>query len=236
MTTPIEHCLAQVPLGGQVLDVGCIGFRQIANARAVGRPDLVHAGVDRLSPPDVLPEGFDYRVADLDSDALPFADDTFDLVIASHVIEHLRRPMEATAEWVRVCKPGGRIYIEAPSERSLLLPGMSWAHDEFRSLSYFDDPTHVGRPWTPQAFYRLATYVGCVPEEARHLISWRARLLLPAYLIAARIRRRADIFEWAVWGAVGWASCMVMRKPQSLSGPPQPTYTTSRQKDREPHA
>ena len=227
MPTPIERCFAEVPRNGRVLDVGCLGFRQVANARVAGRIDLQHAGVDRLPPPDEQPEGFEYRVADIDAERLPFEDDTFDLVVASHVIEHLRRPMEAAAEWVRVCKPGGRIYVEAPSERSLLLPGMPWAHDEFHSLSFFDDPTHVGRPWTPQALHRLARYLGCEPEEARHLSSWRARLLFPYYFLGSIVRRRPDIFEWAVWAALGWASCLVMRKPHHLSGGPVATYTSS---------
>jgi SAM-dependent methyltransferase len=174
----------------------------------------------------VLPERFAYRQADLDCAPIPFANDSFDLVVAAHVIEHLRRPVEAVAECVWVCRPGGRIYVEAPSERSTWLPGMPFWRDDLRSLSFYDDPTHVGRPWTPQALHRLARYLGCEPEEVRHLSSWQVRLALPLLLAGAIVRHRTDIFGWAIWNAVGWASCAVIRKPDSLIGSPQLTNYT----------
>ena len=236
MSAPIDGYYRALPPGGRVLDVGCIGFRQVTNARSLGRTDLKHAGVDRIPPPETLPEGYDYRIVDLDHEPLPFEDDLFDLVVASHVVEHLRSPMEAAQEWVRVCKPGGVIYVEAPSERALLLPGMPWAHDDLRSLSYWDDPTHVGRPWTPQALHRLARYLGCEPEAAKHLVLWKARLGLPFYLVGSLLRRRSDIFEWAIWGAIGWAAYLVMRKPTTLQGRPEQTYTIVQRESGAPHA
>ncbi len=223
MNSSLEGCFQSLPLGGSILDVGCLGFRQVEHARSLGL-GLAHAGVDRLPPPPSLPEGFVYRRADLGQEPLPFDDDTFDLVVASHVIEHVPNPTDVVAECIRVCRPGGLIYIEAPSERSLWLPGMPFWHHDLRSLSFFDDPTHMGRPWTPQALYRMAHYFGCEILEARHLSSWRLRLGLPVYLLAALIRRRSDIFEWAIWGAIGWAACAVVRKPVTLSGKPEATY------------
>jgi SAM-dependent methyltransferase len=155
---------------------------------------------------------------------MPFEDDRFDLVVASHVIEHLRNATELVAECVRVCRPGGHIYIETPSERSLWLPGMPFGHDQFQSTSFFDDPTHTGRPWTPQALYRLASYLGCEALEVRHVTSWKMRFGLPLMLLASWLRRRPDIFAWAVWEAVGWASCAVIRKPETMQGAPEITY------------
>jgi uncharacterized protein YbaR (Trm112 family)/SAM-dependent methyltransferase len=43
---------------------------------------------------------------------LPFADKSFDYVIASHILEHMERPEKFVAELVRVAKAG---YIEVPS-------------------------------------------------------------------------------------------------------------------------
>lgn len=49
-------------------------------------------------------------------DKLPFPDNTFDIVYASHVIEHVKRnDVESVlSEWVRVTKPGGIVRIATP--------------------------------------------------------------------------------------------------------------------------
>jgi len=60
----------------------------------------------------------------------------YDLVILSHVIEHLKsgeRVVWALAEKLR---PGGIIYIETPSYRTYNLPSAEGF------LNFYDDPTH----------------------------------------------------------------------------------------------
>jgi len=47
--------------------------------------------------------------------ALPFADNTFDYVISSDVIEHTPDPYLAVKEMIRVLKPGGKICITVPN-------------------------------------------------------------------------------------------------------------------------
>src|SRR5437016_1881736 len=175
MNPALENCLRSCPEGGSVLDLGCLGFHQVSNAQALRRVSLKHFGVDRVVPYSEIPPGFVFKRADLDCEPLPFGDDLFDLVVASHIIEHLRDPIGFVAECIRVCKPGGRLYLEAPSERATLLPSMPFGYELFCSLSYFDDPTHISRPWTPQALFRLARYYSCEPLEARHIVSWKHR-------------------------------------------------------------
>jgi len=43
--------------------------------------------------------------------ALPFADNSFDVVLGAHVLEHLPAPHVAMAELARVLKPGGRVIL-----------------------------------------------------------------------------------------------------------------------------
>ena len=59
----------------------------------------------------------------------------FDVVIISHVIEHLENGLEILAEALGKVKPGGRIYIEFPSPRSLKFPR--------GGLNFFDDRSHI---------------------------------------------------------------------------------------------
>ncbi len=46
--------------------------------------------------------------------ALCFRDESFDAVLCTQVLEHLEWPRESVAEFFRVLKPGGRLFITAP--------------------------------------------------------------------------------------------------------------------------
>ncbi|MEW6544186.1 MAG: methyltransferase domain-containing protein [Nitrospirota bacterium] len=46
--------------------------------------------------------------------SLPFQDQTVDTVVCTGVLEHVADPHRAVAEFYRVMKPGGRIFVEAP--------------------------------------------------------------------------------------------------------------------------
>jgi SAM-dependent methyltransferase len=51
---------------------------------------------------------------------LPFADQSFDMVYAGEVIEHILDGDVALNEWARVLKPGGILIISTPNRRRLL--------------------------------------------------------------------------------------------------------------------
>jgi SAM-dependent methyltransferase len=48
---------------------------------------------------------------------LPFRDNSLDYVVNSHVLEHVANPIAAFAEWYRVLRPGGIIYMVVPDRR-----------------------------------------------------------------------------------------------------------------------
>lgn len=58
------------------------------------------------------------EVAKLDfeceGDQLPFPKETWDFVVASHVLEHFYDPIKAIEEWLRVVKPHGLVFIIFP--------------------------------------------------------------------------------------------------------------------------
>jgi SAM-dependent methyltransferase len=61
--------------------------------------------------------GVEVRRANLEREALPFADSSFDWVVFSEVVEHLLySPLPVLREFRRVLRPGGRLLITTPNE------------------------------------------------------------------------------------------------------------------------
>ena len=82
--------------------------------------DLNPPLIDRLRLADSARRG-KVSVRIEDATDLSFADDAFDRVIATHVLEHLPRPQVVLREWVRVLKPGGVLTLILPCD-----PGLMW--------------------------------------------------------------------------------------------------------------
>jgi ubiquinone/menaquinone biosynthesis C-methylase UbiE len=128
----VAQLRAEGPIdGAAVLDVGC-GNGVIARelARAVGPNGSVTA-VD-ISDQRTTFDGYVFQaIADT---TLPFADDTFDIVLSNHCIEHVgdgRDQLHHLDEIRRVLRPHGICYLGIPSRWMLLeahfrLPFLSW--------------------------------------------------------------------------------------------------------------
>lgn len=56
-----------------------------------------------------------------DATALTYPDNSFDRLIATHVLEHLQNPVNVLREWNRIVRPGGVISIVLPCD-----PGVLW--------------------------------------------------------------------------------------------------------------
>lgn len=207
-----------------ILDVGCLNFCQYYTSQRLKLAKHKHSGVDYALPSEGIPPGYVFKNADLNITRIPFEDDSFDLVVASHIIEHIAKPVDFFGDCIRVCKPGGLVYIEAPSERSLLLPGMPFDHHKFLSTSFFDDPTHTFRPWSPQAFYRLTKYFHCEPIKTEYYYSLKVRLLFPMLIAYAALTRDSRRFQNWCWRAFGWACFIIIRKPKDIKGMPSFNY------------
>ena len=112
--------------GERMLDLGC-GFgrhayeamRRGASVIAcdLGLAELhqVHTVYAGMRDTGELPDGVTCQSINGDATRLPFADDSFDRVLASEVLEHIADDGSALAELARVLKPGGTMAVTIPA-------------------------------------------------------------------------------------------------------------------------
>ena len=111
--------------GDRILDLGCGGGRHAFEAARrgaivtavdldLGELKAVRDTTYAMVQAGEIPDG---RISPANGDALrlPFADGTFDRIIASEVMEHIPDDHAAAKELTRVLRPGGTIAVTIPS-------------------------------------------------------------------------------------------------------------------------
>jgi predicted SAM-dependent methyltransferase len=122
---------------------------------------------------DLDPAGVDVQV---DITAMPFADESFDAIVCSHVLEHVPADAQAMAELYRVVRAGGWVMVMVPldqtRERTYEDPALTSEADRLRAFGQED---HV-RQYAPDIADRLRgagfevtprAYADELGEEAR---------------------------------------------------------------------
>ncbi|MEV6847390.1 methyltransferase domain-containing protein [Actinoplanes sp. NPDC051411] len=155
------YLLPHLSSGATVLDVGCGPGTITADLATLVTParvtalevtepalDLARAEITRRGLTTV-----DFRVGDVH--ALDFADDTFDVVHAHQVLQHVADPVAALREMRRVAKPGGLVAVRDSDYAAFtwwpLLPEL----DEWLAL-----------------YEKVARGNGGEPDAGRRLLSW----------------------------------------------------------------
>jgi SAM-dependent methyltransferase len=111
--------------GDRVLDMGCGGgrhafalYRRGADVVALDMSENDLREVDTMfqamAAEGEAPDSASATAVRGNAYALPFADDSFDRIIAAEVLEHLPADTDAMSELFRVLKPGGLIAVTVP--------------------------------------------------------------------------------------------------------------------------
>lgn len=155
------YLLPHLTPGMSILDVGCGPGTITADLAALVVPgrvtavEITDAALD-LARDEAAVRGqrnIDFAVADVHG--LDFADDSFDVVHAHQVLQHVADPVRALAEMRRVCKPGGVV-----AARDADYAAFTW----YPEMPALDD-------WL--ARYRQAARAnGAEPDAGRRLLSW----------------------------------------------------------------
>ncbi len=123
--------------GRRVLEVGC-GFGYIL-ARLERRyqtygVDVSAYAIQRCA--QIAPRSR-CIMADVEAGLPPELEpDTFDLVLACYVFEHLRQPRKVICDLTRLLRPGGSLFFSVPNTQSL---GARWKGTNWYA---YQDPTH----------------------------------------------------------------------------------------------
>ncbi|MFJ4622117.1 class I SAM-dependent methyltransferase [Streptomyces sp. NPDC088812] len=145
----------------KILDVGC-GPGTITADLAALVPDGHVTGVDHA--PDILDRArataaergltnTDFAVADVH--ALDYADDTFCVVHAHQVLQHVGDPVQALREMRRVTRPGGFVAVR---------------DSDYAAMTWY--PASPGLDDWQELYQRVARANGGEPDAGRRLKSW----------------------------------------------------------------
>jgi len=106
---------------GSLLDVGC-GAGDLLEAFSFYRQDLNLTGIDLSHKSIALAKKRSLKARFLvgDAQALPFKDDSFDIVTCFDVIEHVERPEAVLGEIGRILKSSGIFQAFIPTEMNRL--------------------------------------------------------------------------------------------------------------------
>lgn len=148
MSPPLAaHYFQELRGARMILDVGC-GTGEFGRFKPAA--DIEVYGVDHDAGAVERARRFEDAVRlDLESERLPWSEDTFDGALARDVLEHVQRPAELAAELYRVLRPGGVMVASVVMAK----PSAVWA-----------DYTHV-RGFTRAAAALLFEDVGFTVER-----------------------------------------------------------------------
>ena len=141
-------------------------------------------------------------VVQADLEASPFLPERFDVVLLSHVLEHLPHPLQALSEVHRMLAPGGRVYVRVPN-------GEGWCARRFGGDWYgLDVPRHLCT-FTRRTARALLEKAGFQVESVhkdRNFLGWKKSLLhcgrpLPAgWGLFLRVKPLVLLVEYMILG------------------------------------
>src|SRR5208337_1736505 len=134
--------VGSTPFGGSLLYMGSSEGETLGHFAEL-RPDLKLFATDLAGSPEKYPPGCLFHRGDIQKDRLPWPSGSMDSIACIHLVEHLTSLDFLFAEAARLLKPGGRIYVETPHLKTVVLQSLpgNWAGTF--PMSFYDDSTHT---------------------------------------------------------------------------------------------
>ena len=97
----------------KILDIGCGQGYAMKKFKEAGYTNLTGITMSQEDVDETIKRGF--KCESMDQSFMTFEDNTFDFLFSRHCLEHSPFPYLTLMEYFRVCKPGGKVYIEMPA-------------------------------------------------------------------------------------------------------------------------
>lgn len=132
----------KIKKGDKVVDMGCSFGDQ---ALKIAKEGMIVYGIDKDEQAisqfkeSAKKENVKCILTVGDIEEMPYADNQFDVVIATEVIEHVHNPEKAIKESIRILRPGGHACISVPtlfSEQVFRFLHPTWIEDS-KHLNFF---------------------------------------------------------------------------------------------------
>jgi len=147
----------RAPYKGRLLEIGAGSGEQLEELIAFGW-DGEGIDNDRNAVENALKKRLRVRCGTVEAQRYP--DNSFDVIIMNHVIEHVHDPHSLFSECFRILRPAGRLVIVTPNILSL-------GHRLFKDAWFPLDPPRHLRVYTPSSLRSLLGKAGFGIETAR---------------------------------------------------------------------
>lgn len=192
--------------GGRLLEVGCASGGLLEYLQSLGW-QTEGVEIDPVAVEQARLKKLQVRLGQLEDQGYPH--NHFDVIVMSHVIEHIHDPLELLRECRRILKPNGRLVIITPNLES-------WGHQIFKSAWLALDPPRHLYLFTKQSLQALTIKADFKIRALKTEATGARWIYLASRAISStgkitsnlpfpkHVRLQATIFLWLEWALLKW--------------------------------
>ena len=193
--------------GIKILDVGCGNNACLLLKKYY--PNNEYHGIDRTKKYNNVEKNFKlmkkfYNIDLSKGDLSKIKDNYFDIIIFSHVIEHIKNGEDILIQLSKKLKKGGIIYIETPSPHTKKMPAPKGG-----ILNFYQDKTHI-RVYPVSFLNKFLKKINFRILKSGLKISPKRIVFSPLYFLIPLFKGK---FSWEIVADItGFASYIVAQK------------------------